>query len=135
MRENITSLICAMIFAIGLCVSGMINPSVVIGFLDVTGPWNPALMFVMIGALAVTTVAFKLILKRSAPTCGSAFHVPTKNQIDKPLVIGAVLFGIGWGLVGICPGPAIASLALLNPKAIVFVVAMLIGSGLYQLRQ
>ena len=118
------------IFGLGLSISEMINPARVIGFLDITGRWDPTLMFVMGGALAVTTPAFALILRRGQPLLGGEFHLPTKRTIDRPLILGAALFGIGWGVGGLCPGPALAALASGSPAVVLFVVAMLAGHWL-----
>ena len=118
------------IFALGLTVSEMINPARVIGFLDVAGRWDPTLLLVMAGALAVTVPIFPLILRRSKPFLAAQFSLPTKTRVDGPLILGAVIFGAGWGLAGFCPGPAIASLASGSPGVILFVVAMLLGQWL-----
>jgi uncharacterized protein len=118
------------IFALGLTVSEMINPARVIGFLDVAGRWDPTLLLVMAGALAVTVPIFPLILRRSKPFLAAQFSLPTKTRVDGPLILGAVIFGAGWGLAGFCPGPAIASLASGSPGIILFVVAMLVGQWL-----
>lgn len=120
-------LIAGILFGCGLALSSMIDPTVVLAFLDVAGQWNPALMFVMVGALAVTTLGFKWVLNRKAPVYDREFHLPQSNNIDSSLISGAVLFGIGWGLIGYCPGPAIAGLALLQPETFYFVLAMFVG--------
>jgi len=118
------------IFAFGLAVSEMINPARVIGFLDVGGRWDPTLLLVMAGALAVTVPIFPLILRRSKPILAAQFSLPTKTRLDPPLVTGAVIFGAGWGLAGFCPGPALAALAAGSPSVILFVVAMVVGQWL-----
>jgi uncharacterized protein len=118
------------IFAFGLAVSEMINPARVIGFLDVTGRWDPTLLLVMAGALAVTMPIFPLILHRSKPFLAAQFSLPTKTQLDLPLLFGAATFGAGWGLAGFCPGPALAALASGIPGVILFVMAMLVGQCL-----
>ncbi|WP_286271190.1 YeeE/YedE family protein [Thalassotalea hakodatensis] len=125
--KNVIAIISGILFGLGLAMSEMINPTVVIAFLDVAGDWNPALMFVMFGALLVTTVGFTLSLKKQSPLCASQFYLPTNSAIDKPLIIGASLFGIGWGMAGYCPGPAIAGLAYGQQETIYFVIAMLVG--------
>jgi len=135
MKDNVIALLAGMTFAVGLCVARMVNPRVIIDFLDVTGRWDPGLGFVMAGALAVTVVLFRPILKKGKPLCAREFCLPEKNNIDKPLVLGAVLFGIGWGACGICPGPAAAILAFGLPKAFVFFFAMMTGMVLYQWTQ
>jgi uncharacterized protein len=121
------SLLAGIIFGAGLTLSDMVNPARVLNFLDVTGSWDPTLIFVMAGGLAVTTLGYKLIFQNSSPLIDDRFHLPTQRQIDLPLVSGAALFGVGWGLAGICPGPALADLMTLEPKALIFVAAMLVG--------
>jgi uncharacterized protein len=118
------------IFAFGLAVSEMINPARVIGFLDVAGSWDPTLLLVMAGALAVTLPIFPLILRRSKPFLAAQFSLPTKTQVDLPLLFGAAIFGAGWGLAGFCPGPALAAMASGAPGVILFVIAMLLGQWL-----
>jgi uncharacterized membrane protein YedE/YeeE len=126
-----------LLFSLGLIVSGMINPAKVIGFLDLFGQWDPSLAFVMAGAVAVTSVGYRFILKQERPRFASTFTLPTRTDIDAPLLIGPALFGFGWGLVGLCPGPALAALTA-APKSIwVFFVSMLVGMyalKLYRLR-
>ena len=123
----IFALLAGLIFGAGLMVSDMVNPARVLNFLDIAGSWDPTLIFVMAGGLAVTTLGYRLIFRRSAPLFGDKFNLPTLQQIDVPLVGGAALFGIGWGLAGMCPGPALADLATLEPKVWLFVAAMLAG--------
>ena len=133
MTRNFVALMSGLLFGFGLSLSEMINPQVVIGFLDITGSWNPALLFVMAGALLVSSIGFFFILKLPKPEADEKFHLPQSTLIDGPLLRGAVMFGIGWGLSGICPGPAIAAMALGVNQAYVFVVAMLLGMGLFEL--
>ena len=121
------SLLAGVIFGAGLTLSDMVNPARVSNFLDFAGSWDPTLMFVMAGGLAVTTLGYKFIFRRSSPLVDEKFHLPTQRQIDLPLVGGAALFGVGWGLAGICPGPALADLVTLQPKVLLFVAAMLVG--------
>lgn len=116
-----------LLFAVGLGLSGMTQPAKVTGFLDIAGNWDPTLAFVMGGAVLVGFVAFPLILRRPHPLLADRFALPTRTAIDAPLLVGAVLFGVGWGLAGYCPGPAVVSLVTLSPAVIVFVVAMGIG--------
>ena len=123
----IFSLLAGVIFGAGLTLSDMVNPARVSNFLDFAGNWDPTLIFVMAGGLAVTTLGYKFIFRRSSPVVDEQFHLPTQRQIDLPLIGGAALFGVGWGLAGICPGPALADLVTLEPKVLVFVVAMLVG--------
>ncbi len=115
------------VFGTGLWVSGMANPKKVLGFLDLAGNWDPSLMLVMGGALAVALPGFRFVLKRSAPLFEKQFHLPQKVRLDLPLAAGAVLFGAGWGIAGYCPGPALTALAGLSKESIVFVTAMIAG--------
>jgi len=115
------------LFGIGLWVSGMANPKKVLGFLDITGDWDASLMLVMGGAVAVTVVAFRLVLKREKPLMEKRFQLPAPQDIDFPLLAGAAIFGIGWGIGGYCPGPALTALATLSQESIVFVAAMIVG--------
>jgi uncharacterized membrane protein YedE/YeeE len=119
------------VFGTGLWVSGMANPKKVLGFLDVTGNWDASLMLVMAGAVAVTLVGFRFVLKWKRPLLAESFDLPKKSDIDTPLVAGAAIFGIGWGIAGYCPGPALTALATLSTESIVFVAAMIVG-GLLQ---
>ena len=121
-----------LIFALGLIVSGMVNPAKVLGFLDVAGAWDPTLVMVMLGALAVTVPAFQLILRRPRPLLSDKFELPTKTQIDGRLIVGSSLFGIGWGLVGFCPGPAVTALASGLSEVFVFVAAMVAGMAVHK---
>lgn len=127
MTTAIASFICGLIFGCGLLISGMTDPIKVLGFLDVLGRWDPTLAFVMIGALAVSAVGFAFVQRRTAPILATHSLWPTRTDIDAPLVSGSILFGTGWGLVGLCPGPALENLATLSPRVIVFVVAMSLG--------
>jgi len=130
MATVLSAFLIGTLFGLGLSVSTMINPARVIGFLDVTGRWDPTLLFVMGGALLVTSLSFPLVLRRKAPVLGGQFALPSKSKIDCPLLIGAVIFGIGWGLAGFCPGPALAALASASPHVVLFVVAMIAGQWL-----
>ena len=122
------SLLCGMLFGLGLTLSGMVLPDKVLSFLDLFGDWDPSLALVMGGALLVFMPGYLLLVKpRVCSVLGSPFHLPTKRQIDKRLIAGSALFGIGWGLVGICPGPALTSLVTLQWPVLLFVVAMLMG--------
>ena len=127
MKHRISEFFVGLLFGLGLILSGMTDPSKVIGFLDIFGLWDPSLALVMGGAISVGFFAFALAKKRTVNFLGGALHLPKSSQIDKPLVIGAVLFGAGWGLAGFCPGPALVSMADGQPKALVFVLAMLAG--------
>ena len=127
MAPILSSLAVGIIFGFGLGVSEMINPARVIGFLDVAGRWDATLLFVMGGALAVTVPLYPLILRRSRPILARDFALPTKKAVDKPLIVGAAIFGIGWGLGGFCPGPALAGVSSGNPSLILFIVVMVAG--------
>jgi uncharacterized membrane protein YedE/YeeE len=126
--QNLVALASGLTFGLGLGFSQMIDPRRIIGFLDVAGAWDPTLIFVMGGAVLVTLIGFRLILRQPHPLLGNKFFVPTRSDIDRPLVLGAALFGIGWGLGGYCPGPAIAALGLGSANPVLFVVAMIAGS-------
>ncbi len=121
------ALLAGIIFGAGLLVSGMMDPEKVIGFLDLFGDWDPSLAFVMGSALIITTPAFKWVLRRKRPMFNERFTLPLKTHLDTPLVAGAAIFGIGWGLYGYCPGPAIASLSTLSEPGFIFVPSMLVG--------
>lgn len=123
----IASFIAGSVFGLGLTISEMINPVRVIGFLDVAGQWDPTLAFVMAGALAVSLPGFRLVLRRPRPVMAQEFHLPTKSKIDWRLMVGAGIFGVGWGLGGFCPGPALAGLAAGNSEIYLFVTAMVAG--------
>ena len=120
-----------LIFGLGLAVSGMINPAKVIGFLDVAGDWDPTLAFVMVGALLVAVPAYRLVPRRGRPVLEEEFSLPEKKAIDAPLLGGSALFGVGWGIVGFCPGPAIAALGTGLLPVFAFVAAMLAGMALH----
>lgn len=123
----LASLLCGFIFGLGLLISGMTQPTKVLGFLDIFGAWDPSLAVVMAAALAVSGVGYVLAQRRTAPMLAPRFDIATKTSIDAPLVAGSALFGVGWGLVGLCPGPALENLATLSPRLIVFCVAMAAG--------
>jgi len=131
MNQKIIALLAGLFFGAGLAASGMNDSNVVQGFLDVSGDWNPALMFVMAAALMVTIPGFQYFLRRK-PILAQSFNLPALKNIDRQLVMGSIIFGIGWALVGYCPGPAIAALGYLNWEGIVFVLAMLAGAKLRQ---
>ena len=134
MTTVFTSLLAGLVFGLGLVVSGMANPVKVLGFLDLAGAWDPSLAFVMAGAIAVAALAFALAKKRTVSFLGAAIKLPgSSRDIDRRLVIGSVLFGIGWGVAGFCPGPGLVALGMGEIKALVFVAAMLLGMGLFEL--
>ncbi|TVQ05224.1 MAG: YeeE/YedE family protein [Leptolyngbya sp. DLM2.Bin27] len=128
MAQNLIALTAGLLFGLGLSFSQMIDPQRVIGFLDFFGTWDPTLTFVLGGAVLVTLISFRLILRRPTPLLSRKFFLPTRNDIDRPLVLGAALFGIGWGLGGYCPGPAIAALGLGSANPLLFIAAMVVGS-------
>lgn len=132
MTTIFTSLLAGLVFGLGLIVSGMTNPAKVLGFLDLAGAWDPSLAFVMVGAVAVAAFAFALARKRAVSFLGAAMKLPSSRDIDRRLVIGSVLFGIGWGLAGLCPGPGLVALGMGEIKALVFVGAMLAGMGIFE---
>jgi len=125
--SNIISLISGIVFAIGLGVSGMVNPQKVIGFLDIFGSWDYALAFVMGGAVLVNLITFKLISKQGKPVYEKDFNIPTSKLIDKKLIIGAIMFGAGWGILGMCPGPAIVNIVQLDSVVFTFIGSMIVG--------
>ena len=130
----LASLLCGLVFGAGLLISGMVQPTKVLAFLDIFGAWDPSLIVVMIAALAVSAPGF-VLARRSRPVFAAECAWPTKTGLDHPLVVGSVMFGVGWGLVGLCPGPALESLATLSPEVLVFVVAMTAGMLLHDIWQ
>ncbi len=131
MPRMIVALFASTLFGVGLTVSGMVNPAKVIGFLDVAGDWDPTLMLVMGGALLVTIPAFRLILGRPRPLLADGFTLPTKSVLDSRLLGGAALFGVGWGLSGFCPGPAVVAMVTGLTPVFAFVAAMVAGMAIY----
>jgi uncharacterized membrane protein YedE/YeeE len=127
------SLLAGLVFGLGLIVSGMANPAKVLGFLDLAGNWDPSLAFVMAGAIAVGAAAFAVANRRVVSLLGAEMRLPSARHIDRRLVLGSVVFGIGWGVAGFCPGPALVSLGMGEFKAFVFVAAMLVGMGAFEL--
>jgi uncharacterized membrane protein YedE/YeeE len=131
MTRNIVAFAAGVLFSAGLCVSGMTQPAKVLAFLDVTGRWDPSLAAVMVGAISVAAVAFRMGTKRTEPILGDRFRVPPAGgPLRLRIVVGAALFGIGWGLSGLCPGPAITTLASGQLRALVFVASMLVGMAI-----
>lgn len=126
------ALLAGSVFGIGLIVSGMADPAKVLGFLDLAGNWDPSLAFVMGGAILVGVFAFTFARKRTVSLLGLQMRMPTATQVDKRLVGGGLLFGIGWGIAGFCPGPALVALGMGEHKAVIFVVAMLVGMALFE---
>ncbi|AMM23515.1 YeeE/YedE family protein [Variovorax sp. PAMC 28711] len=133
MTTVFVSLLSGLVFGLGLILSGMANPAKVLGFLDLAGAWDPSLAFVMGGAIAVAAIAFAVARKRSVSLLGAAMKLPTARDIDRRLVLGSVLFGIGWGVAGFCPGPGLVALGMGQAKALAFVLAMLAGMGVFEL--
>jgi uncharacterized protein len=133
MMVIVIALLAGVIFGLGLIVGGMTNPAKVLPFLDISGDWDPSLAFVMMGAIAVGFFAFKAAAKQSRSLLGLPMQLPASKQIDRKLVIGAILFGAGWGLAGFCPGPAVASLLVGGSAVWIFVASMLAGMALHSL--
>jgi uncharacterized protein len=132
-RNRFFEFLAGLLFGLGLILSGMTDPGKVQGFLDLAGPWDPSLAFVMGGAILVGLLAFALARRRTTALFGDAMHLPTSRQIDRPLVIGSLVFGVGWGLAGFCPGPALVSLGAGHWQALVFTLAMLAGMAVHDL--
>ncbi len=133
MKSSVSSLLIGFLFAIGLGISGMTQSQKVIGFLDVFGTWDPSLLFVMVGAIAVHFVMYKIIRKRNSPLFSTEWQVPEKKEITKSLLIGSALFGVGWGMGGYCPGPAVVSLASFQLTPFIFVLGMIGGMVIFRL--
>ncbi len=128
----IASLLSGLVFGLGLIISGMANPAKVLGFLDLAGAWDPSLAFVMGGAIGVGAVAFAVAARRRLSLLGAEMKLPTNRAIDRRLAIGSLLFGVGWGIAGFCPGPALVALGMGEVKAAIFVAAMLAGMGIFE---
>ena len=133
MSALVSALGAGLVFGIGLWISGMANPKKVLGFLDITGDWDASLMLVMGGAVAITVIAFRFIPRSEKPIFEMKFEIPSRKDIDLPLVAGAAIFGIGWGIGGYCPGPAITALSTVSTESIVFVVSMIAGGLLHRI--
>lgn len=128
MSRVVTAALCGVLFGVGLALAQMIDPNKVLAFLDVTGAWDPSLALVMGGGAGLTALLFPWVLRHPRPRLDSRFHLPTKRQLDRRLVIGAAVFGVGWGLAGYCPGPALVALTLGTAEPRLFVAAMIAGS-------
>ena len=128
--QGLVSVLAGVVFGVGLTVSQMINPDKVLDFLDVAGAWDASLLLVLGGAVIVSVVPFRLVLRRATPVLDDHFHLPTTSVIDARLLTGSAIFGVGWGLAGYCPGPAVASLGFANPEALWLVPAILLGASL-----
>ena len=135
MKNNVAALTVGFLFALGLGISGMSRPDKVFGFLDLFGNWDASLLFVMMGAISVHYLAQKFILKRNAPLFSKKFFIPTNKEITRPLLTGAFIFGVGWGLSGYCPGPALTSIMSFQLRPLIFVVSMLVGMIFFRLYQ
>ncbi|CAO4140260.1 DUF6691 family protein [Methylorubrum aminovorans] len=127
MAATASAFAAGLLFGLGLIVSGMANPAKVLAFLDVTGRWDPSLAFVMAGAVAVSAVGYRVVRRRGRPVLATRLDLPTRRNIDLRLIAGAAVFGLGWGLVGLCPGPALTLLTVLPAQATTFVAAMAVG--------
>lgn len=136
MAQLIAALAAGLLFGVGLTFSRMIDPTKVLGFLDIAGNWDPSLALVLAGATGTAAIGFRLVLgRRNAPIFGETFSLPAARNIDWPLVLGAAIFGVGWGLVGLCPGPAVADLSVAFRPVVIFVIAMLGGMALFRLME
>jgi len=131
--RNLIALTVGLVFGAGLCVSGMTHPDKVLGFLDLAGPWDPSLAFVMAGAIAVGFLAFSLAKRRQRDLTGGPIDMPKRKEVDAPLVVGSLVFGAGWGLAGICPGPAIVDVGFFDSKALLFVAALAVGMVVHKI--
>ena len=129
MHLNLASFFIGLVFSLGLGLSGMTDPEKVLGFLDIAGQWDPSLMFVMASAIPVYMIVWHFVKRRQKPLFDEKLHVPTRRDIDKRLVIGSSIFGVGWGIAGICPGPALAGLGSLSFGALIFVICYFIGAN------
>lgn len=132
MKQLVAAIVSGLVFGLGLIISGMVNPAKISGFLDIAGNWDPSLAIVLAGATGVTVLTFSLILKRQRPIFDSKFHVPTRADVDYILVLGAGIFGIGWGIAGFCPGPVYATLLQGRWETLVFFVAMIAGMAVFK---
>ncbi|MGF1540218.1 MAG: DUF6691 family protein [Pleurocapsa sp.] len=132
MKQNLIALLSGLLFGFGLSLSQMIDRDRVLGFLDVAGNWDPTLLFVLGGAVGVTVIAFRFVLRLPKPIFGNKFYLPTKKDLDRSLILGAAIFGIGWGIAGYCPGPGIAALVLGIGNPVLFIIAFIGGSLTYQ---
>ncbi|MBY0295117.1 MAG: YeeE/YedE family protein [Methylobacterium sp.] len=133
MAKTVSAFTVGLLFGIGLLVSGMANPAKVLAFLDVTGRWDPSLAFVMAGAVAVSAAGYRVARRRGRPVLVPRLEIPTRRDLDPRLLVGAALFGVGWGLVGLCPGPALTILSVVPAPAATFVAAMAVGMLMFRL--
>lgn len=130
--KRVAEFLAGLLFGVGLILAGMTDPGKVLAFLDVSGAWDPSLAFVMAGAIAVSIFAFAVARRRTQAFLGGAMQLPTRRDIDRPLVVGSLAFGIGWGLVGLCPGPALVAVGAGHWEALLFTLAMLAGLGIHE---
>jgi uncharacterized protein len=130
--RNASALLAGLVFGLGLAISQMVNPKKVLDFLDVSGNWDPSLLLVIGGAVGVAMLAFRFVLKRRQPLFESEFHLPRLAKVDRRLLVGSAIFGLGWGMGGYCPGPGIAALSAGSVDALVFVAGMVLGSLVYR---
>lgn len=128
MKQSLAALLAGAVFGVGLVVAQMVNPDKVLAFLDLAGAWDPSLALVMGGAAGLTLLAFPLVLRRAGPLLDQGFHLPTARDIDRRLLVGAAIFGIGWGTAGYCPGPALVALTFGTVEPWLFVIALIVGS-------
>ena len=133
--HTLAALASGALFGLGLAMSGMTDPRIVLGFLDVTGAFDPTLLFVLGGAVATTTLLFRLVLRRASPVLGGSFGISDLRHVDRTLLVGAAIFGIGWGIAGYCPGPALAGLGIGSIEALWFLPAMIGGALLHRVVQ
>lgn len=127
MKTHLIALLSGMLFGLGLALSHMVDPNKVLNFLDVSGHWDPSLLFVMVGAVSVAMIAFRFILKRPTPLWSTSFQLPQKQSLDLRLIAGAAIFGIGWGMSGYCPGPSVTGLSLFSSESVIMVLAIYLG--------
>lgn len=132
MKTILSALLAGTVFGVGLTLSGMVDPNKVVNFLDITGNWDPSLMFVLGGAVITTTIAYRFIFAQDKPLFDEDFHLPTVLKIDSKLLSGSIMFGIGWGLIGYCPGPAVASIGFRPEEPLIVVASMLVGMLLFR---
>ena len=132
MKSTEIAFLCGVLFALGLGESGMTQPGKVTAFLDFAGAWDPSLLFVMAGAIGVYAAGYRLVVRRPKPLFADAFHLPKARELDRPLLLGAALFGLGWGLAGFCPGPALTALVSLRAEPWIFAAAMLAGMAVFE---
>jgi uncharacterized membrane protein YedE/YeeE len=132
-KRIVSAFAIGVLFALGLIVSQMVNPAKIFNFLDIFGAWDPSLLFVMLGAIPVTFIGYRLVFRSNAPLLDGLFRLPASAQIDRKLLIGATIFGVGWGLSGLCPAPALVGMGMAIPQITVFVISLIIGINIYRI--